>query len=451
MRRLIGLKNLIHDAIEKTTDLVEETHEAVFSRHVELLSQLPAAKEGVQAADAARKLTTKAIYETIRATNRGVRLLGDAGVEVSVRTAEQLGGKEAVASVQNALRAELGPRAVEALSIAADAAEGALNGFIGDFLRDRGSELQVEMAFRKDGEPLALDSSTLEAALAPTSDRLCIFVHGLSCTEHAWGFLSDKFHGRPGVTFGGLLQAELGYTPLFVRYNTGLHVSENGRQLALLIDDLVSSYPKPVREIVLIGHSMGGLVVRSAAHYGNVHGASWVSRLTHVFTIGAPHLGAPLEKGAGLLAALLHYFPTAGTRVPAKILNARSSGIKDLRFGYVLDEEWAGKDPNGLTDERQHVPFVDWALYCTIGSCLTRDPDHPLSVLVGDVLVRIPSAQGHAPEPERRIPFHLGTVIGGAHHLETMNHPDVYAQIRRWLLEERPNVSQLASPSERPQ
>jgi pimeloyl-ACP methyl ester carboxylesterase len=194
-----------------------------------------------------------------------------------------------------------------------------------------------------------------------------------------------------------------------------------------------------VDEVVLVGHSMGGLVARSAAHYAAAAGAPWASRLTHVFCLGSPHMGAPLEKASNVLASVLAMFDTAGTHVPAKILNARSSGIKDLRFGYVVDEDWTGKNPDAMLEDNRHdVPFVDSVTYCFVGSTLTRDPNHPIGQLLGDVLVRLPSAAGFAPEPARSIRFHRGRVIGGAHHLELMNHPEVYAEIRRWLSEHVP-------------
>ena len=84
-----------------------------------------------------------------------------------------------------------------------------------------------------------------------------------------------------------------------VRYNTGLHVSENGRGLARLLDEMVEEWPCQLEELVLIGHSMGGLVARSACHYG----ASWTDRVRHVFCLGSPHLGADLEKGANVLGS----------------------------------------------------------------------------------------------------------------------------------------------------
>jgi hypothetical protein len=183
---------------------------------------------------------------------------------------------------------------------------------------------------------------------------------------------------------------------------------------------------------------MGGLVARSAAHYGAEHGAAWVNRLSHLFCIGSPHFGAPLEKASNVLASVLSFFDTAGTRVPAKILNARSSGIKDLRFGYLVDDDWKGRDPDAFLDDNRHdVPFVPSATYCFIASTLTRDPNHPVSVLLGDVLVRLPSAAGWHEEPSRRIPFHLGRIVGGVHHLELMNHPEVYDVIRKRLSEAR--------------
>ena len=116
------------------------------------------------------------------------------------------------------------------------------------------------------------------------------------------------------------------------------------------------------------------------------------------------------------------------------VLNARSAGIKDLRFGYVVDEDWRGKDPDArLEDNRRDIPFVDGATYYFVAASLTRDPDHPLGQLLGDALVRLPSAAGRAPQPARRIPFHLGRTFGGIGHLTLQNHPDVYAAIRAWL------------------
>jgi hypothetical protein len=170
-----------------------------------------------------------------------------------------------------------------------------------------------------------------------------------------------------------------------------------------------------------------------------------VPRVTHLFCIGSPHFGAPLEKATNVLASVLRFFDTPGTQVPAKILNTRSSGIKDLRFGYITDEDWKDKDPDAfLEDNRTDIPFVPSVLYCFVASTLTRDPNHPVSVLFGDVLVRLPSAAGWHQEPARHIPFHRGSVLGGIHHLELMNHPEVYDVLRKWLSRHPNAVGELA-------
>jgi pimeloyl-ACP methyl ester carboxylesterase len=292
------------------------------------------------------------------------------------------------------------------------------------------------MGLRHDGR--SIEPSELGLVLSEPASKIVVFVHGLGCTEWAWTFHAEELHGDPETSFGTLISRDLGHTPLYVRYNTGRHVSENGRSLAELLSTIVRDYPRPIDEIVLVGHSMGGLVARSAVHYGNEEGAEWVPLLSHVFCIGSPHLGAPLEKASHALASLLGFFDTPGTQVPARLLNARSAGIKDLRYGYLVDEEWKDRDPDAfLEDNRRDIPFVDSALYCFVATTITEDPNHPIGQLIGDVLVRLPSAAGLTPEPARRIPFHIGRVLGGLHHLEILNHPDVYAVIRKWLEEER--------------
>jgi pimeloyl-ACP methyl ester carboxylesterase len=235
------------------------------------------------------------------------------------------------------------------------------------------------------------------------------------------------------VNFGTLLARDLGYTPLYLRYNTGRHVSENGEELARVLEQLAASYPTELEEIILVGHSMGGLVSRSAAHYGKLAQASWVERLKHVFCIGSPHFGAPLEQGTNLLTSILAAFDTPGTQIPAKILNLRSSGIKDLRFGYVVHEDWKDCDPDAFfNDTRSDVAFVDGVHYYFVCSTVFRDPEHPLADLVGDLLVRMPSASGRHRTPERCLKFKIGKTFSGMTHMALCNHPDVYEQIRKW-------------------
>jgi pimeloyl-ACP methyl ester carboxylesterase len=197
---------------------------------------------------------------------------------------------------------------------------------------------------------------------------------------------------------------------------------------------VLSAYPVPVEEITLVGHSMGGLVVRSAAHYAREHDEPWVAHLRHVACIGSPHLGAPLEKAVNVLTNILRKVDAAGAHVPAELLDSRSAGVKDLRYGYTIDEEWEGKDPDEVfADARRNVPLVDGVGYYFLAATIARDPEHPLGQLLGDLMVRLPSASGEAPEHARRIHFSGGTVFPGMNHIHIANHPEVYEALRDLL------------------
>jgi pimeloyl-ACP methyl ester carboxylesterase len=282
---------------------------------------------------------------------------------------------------------------------------GALNGALGDRLESSGNPLALEMSFRPSGEEHA-----------PTG-RLAVFVHGLCETDEAWRLFSR----RP---YGSRLYEELGYTPLYLRYNSGLRISDNGRRLAELLELEVTEWPVPVEEIALVGHSMGGLVARSACHYGG----DWTRSVRHVFCLGSPHLGAPLEKGANALGYALARLPE--TRPLAKVVNGRSVGIKDLRFGSCAEEDWCDCDPDEfLRDRCTEVPFLECATYYFVGATLSQRSNS----LVGDLLVRYPSASGSG--RRRRLPFEVdhGMHLGGANHFQLLNHPAVYDQLVKWL------------------
>jgi hypothetical protein len=361
-----------------------------------------------------------------------VRLLHDgiaAAVYHTVRGAHAI-----VPRVGFAIAARTGPPNAPPLSDTprGDVVLGVVNGLWGDRMSRRHPALALPMTVRSAGQDVPIALEGLRAAYPRATSRVVLFAHGLGETDRWWSLSSRKHYGNDETSYGSLLERDLGYTPVYLRYNTGHRVSDNGRRLAALIESLVGRWPVPVGELVLVGHSMGGLVVRSACHYGRASEHRWTALVRHVFCLGTPHLGAPLEKGVNAAAWLLARLP--GTGPAAKILNLRSVGVKDLRFGAVVEEDWrAGDADEFLRDRCTEVPFLDHATYYFIGVTVTRSRDHPLAALVGDLFVHFPSASGQG--RRRRIPFAVdnGRHLGQLHHFDLLNHPDVYRQLNAWL------------------
>jgi pimeloyl-ACP methyl ester carboxylesterase len=309
----------------------------------------------------------------------------------------------------------------------------ALSGLVGDRLEESGSDLHQETSVRVDGEVVVPGARSLSGAFPDATSRLVVFLHGLMGSEFYWQWGERD----TGQSYGERLAADAGFTPVYLRYNTGLHISQNGRSVAGLLEDLVAAWPVEVEEIALVGHSMGGLVARSACHYASGSGLRWTERVAHVVSLGTPHLGAPLEQGAHVLAEALHSLPE--TRMLGAFLRRRSAGIRDLRHGSLVDEDWRGRDPNALRASAcKEVPLLDGATHYFVSATVTRDPRHPLGRLLGDILVLVPSATGRG--RTRRIPFkpEHGYHVSPAHHLALLNHPDVYEQLRAWLQAQGP-------------
>jgi len=231
-----------------------------------------------------------------------------------------------------------------------------VNGLWGDTLSRRHPELALAMTVRSQGADVASTTEDLGAAFHRATTRIVLFAHGLCETEQFWSLSSRRHYGADHITHSSRLQHDLGYTAVYLRYNTGLRVSDNGRRLAQLLDELVAGWPVRVEEVALVGHSMGGLVVRSACHHAATGPHKWAPLVRHVFCLGTPHLGAPLEKGVDVGAWLLSRFPE--TRPAARFLNLRSVGVKDLHFGALVDEDWRDADPDEfLRDRCTEVPF----------------------------------------------------------------------------------------------
>lgn len=311
-----------------------------------------------------------------------------------------------------------------------------LDGAIGDRLRSAGSPLALPMALIAAGNTLEMGADLAPQIPEPTGS-ISVFIHGLMGTENMWWT-----PGGDTRSFGDRLTQDEGTTPVYVRYNTGVHISTNGRELATLLQELVNAWPVRVTEINLVAHSMGGLVARSAGHYGSEAGYAWTSLLHRVFLIGAPLRGAPIEQLANLAAVTLRAIPTPPTWLLAWVFKQRSDGIKDLRHGYLVDEEWEGRNQDRLTLGRHYrVPLLDGVQHFVVAGMLVKDAPGPLSHVIGDSLVTPFSAKDEALDgTPLEGPVKGARVFPGVGHVALISNDDVYAQILDWWRRPPPSV-----------
>jgi hypothetical protein len=295
---------------------------------------------------------------------------------------------------------------------------GLLNGAVGDHLHDRYRLLASPMRIRVDGADVAPDAATLRRHYPAARPRVVVLVHGVIETEEWWSapVRADDFGAR--------LSRDLGCSSVHVRYNSGRHISDNGTELADLLDELIAAWPVPVRELALVGHSMGGLVARSALHQAFAQGRAWPRRTRHLVCLGSPHTGAPLERAANTVTALLRGFDESAPI--AALLAGRSAGIKDMRYGSLHRQDWHGRDADAVHRAAPH-PYQppDGVEHCNVAATVGRAPG-PLGHWVGDLLV--PTASALAPTPPART-----CLVPGVTHRGLLTDDGVYAQLASWL------------------
>jgi pimeloyl-ACP methyl ester carboxylesterase len=366
-----------------------------------------------------------------------VKLIHD-GVSTIAYSSTRLGVR-ALPAVVGAAVAELRPPSADSVhgSPRGHFVLNALNGFWGDRLVDQRASLAPGLSMRThDGELRRLPANLLHDVNGRATwgsprlrGRIVVFVHGLCENDRFWWFGAEKHHGDPRVTYGSMLRDELGWTPLYVSYNSGLHISANGRELADQLETIVSGWPVPVEEIAIVGHSMGGLVASSTAHQAAGLGQAWVGSLRHIVGLGAPHHGAPLERFVNAGTHAMNRLPE--TRPLAIWLNRRSVGIKDLRYGAVVEDDWWGIDPDErLVDRCTPSTLLPGVTYSAASATLSRRAD---GLFAHDLLVQHRSA--HGIHPTRRIAFEDDRVfhMGRKTHFDLLNDPLVHAQLRAWL------------------
>jgi pimeloyl-ACP methyl ester carboxylesterase len=313
-------------------------------------------------------------------------------------------------------------------SPAREAVLAALNGVLGDRLQLTGNPLAQPMVLRRGGQTLALNPPAALAAQlgAEAGPHLVLLVHGLCMNDAQWC--------RNGHDHGERLAKELGCTPVYLRYNTGLHTSTNGRELASLLERLVPAWPVPLERLTIVGHSMGGLVARSAVQIAHRAGQRWPSLLRELVFLGTPHHGAPLERAGHGVDVLLAATPF--TLPFNRLGQLRSAGITDLRHGHVQDADWQGRDRFASgEDHREPLPLPEGVACFSVAATLAGQRGLLADRLTGDGLVPLQSALGQHDDPARRLVFdkHHQHIAYRTGHLDLLSSPDVAAQLVTWL------------------
>jgi hypothetical protein len=307
-----------------------------------------------------------------------------------------------------------------------EAVVAALNGVLGDHLAETGNPLAITAQLRHEGKPLQLDAPALAAALPKATGKIVVFVHGLCMNDLQWR--------RNGRDHSAALLADARFTPVWLHYNSGLHISSNGRLLAGMLEALLQAWPVPVEELAIVAHSMGGLVSRSAHHYGTQAGHGWTRHLGKIVFLGTPHHGAPLERGGNWIDVILDASPY--TAAFAKLGKVRSAGITDLRHGSLLDGDWARRDRFKRSHAKPlHLPLPEGVACHAIAASLGKNPGDIGGRILGDGLVPVASALGRHKDPGRCLAFPASRQwIGyGMNHLDLLDSKEVGERILAWL------------------
>lgn len=393
-----GLAQLASQATEGVTGITEGVHRSVLAT-----MGLPgSAKEG------RTRGITGIVYSSIRFTTR---MLGK-GVEVT------LGALQPLFDLFEGDKPETPQR---------EAVLAALNGVLGDQLLAGNSPFTITMSLRHQGK--ALDVESIQSLSGPTG-KIALFIHGLCMSETHW----SAGENSTGSDHARALASRLGYTPVYLRYNSGRHISLNGRELADHLEQLLPHWPTAVDELTVVAHSMGGLVIRSAVYYAQQQGMAWPSLLKNIVFLGTPHHGAPLEKLGNWVDALMGSTPY--TRPFNALGKVRSAGITDLRHGNLRDEDWQATDRFALGGDRRETVPLPKKMRCFFIAATTAGKRGALSDrLIGDGLVPVNSALGAHGDANKA--FALDDehhwIAYRANHMDLLDRKDVTDKILEWL------------------
>ncbi len=390
---LQGLTRLITDATIGVTDLVETMHRRVV--HPPFLPSTPI-----------QHLITNIAGFTFKNIKWSTRFIGN-GVDKALGQLSSVLGKIEATGEREALRS-------------------VINGVIGDYLENNQNPLKITMQFRHEAKAIPLDSKTLLKTYPAINGKILLMVHGSCKNDIQW---TRKEHNH-----GTLLAKELNKTLVYLHYNSGCHISTNGQEFNELLEELMRHWPVPVEELVIVAHSMGGLVSRSAIHYGHQLKKSWTKHLKKIIFLGTPHHGAPMEKVGNNVDVILEAIPY--TKPFARLGKIRSAGVTDLRYGNLVDEDWQNNDRFKMGgDQRKFISLPKKVECFSIAGIVGKETKSISTQLLGDKMVGVNSALGQHKDPTKNLNFKKKNtwIAYESTHSELLSNLKIYTKIKEWV------------------
>jgi pimeloyl-ACP methyl ester carboxylesterase len=399
-----GASRLVIDATLGITDIVESMH-----ANIARVPIATASKENNRTGG-----LTRIVYGAVRGVTRTV----GAGLDAAIALAEPALARLPTVPAREALVS-------------------ALNGVFGDHLAAQNNPLAITMALRHNGVPITLNANALQTQLPELNGNIVVLVHGLCMNDLQWHVAADRKSNTPAHDHGRALQHDLNYTPLYLHYNSGQHISTNGRAFAAMLRSLVIAWPVTVQSIIIVAHSMGGLVSRSALYYGAKSRHAWCKKVEKLICLGTPHQGAPLERGGRWVDVLLAAAPYA--KPFAKLGKARSAGITDLRHGSIVDDDWRDES----TTQAQTIALpAQVRCYAIAANMMSEAPSRGVVTrvrekIIGDGLVPVASALGQHSNPKRTLRFAKKNqrVLHNTNHMDLLKHAQVYPALLAFIRE----------------
>ncbi|RMA64806.1 PGAP1-like alpha/beta domain-containing protein [Ulvibacter antarcticus] len=392
--KLQGISRLITDATIGITDLVESMHRRIV--HPPFLPSTPI-----------QHLITDIsgiVYNNIRWSTRFI----GSGVDNVLGQFATVSGKIKTTAEREALQA-------------------VLNGVVGDYLEKTENPLQIEMQLRYEANTVLINKKSLEKAFPSINGKILLMVHG-SCMNDIQWTRNDHNHGTA-------LGKELQKTPIYLLYNSGLHISSNGQSLNELLEKLVLHWPVPVEELIIVAHSMGGLVSRSALHYGEEQQKTWTKHLKKIIFLGTPHHGASLEQAGNYVDVVLEAVPYA--KPFARLGKIRSAGVTDLRYGSLVDEDWKDIDRFKMGGDQRQSSSLPKKIDCyAIAGVVGKDIKSGSTQLLGDNMVGLKSALGQHSDPAKNLNFKKKNtwIAFENNHMDLLSNKEIYSKIKTWML-----------------